>query len=460
MTMKREVMDLGTSGVFALFRRYFVPTLCGMLSMSAVTAMDGIFVGHGIGSDGIAAINICIPLLMLFTGVGLMVGAGASVVASIQLSRGKVRMARVHVTQALLFVSVVGLVPCVLVMGYPSATARLLGASEHLAPMVREYLLWFAPSLVFQMWCSVCLFVIRLDGMPKLAMVCNVVAAVVSVVLGWLFIFPLDWGLMGAAFAATIGLFSGGVLGIVYLLCHARRLRLCRLRWSGRGLRLFWRNVGRQCCIGSSALLTEATLATLMFVGNLMFMKYLGDDGVGAFGIACYYLPFVFMVGNAIAQSAQPIISYNFGLGYRGRVAATERIALLTSVICGAVITGMFTLFPGFLVGLFIGGDNAAAGIAVEGFPYFSAAFVFFIFNLTVIGYYQSVERVRPATVFALLRGFVFLIPCFVLLPEVMGANGTWLALCLSELLTTVAIATVYGMGAVRRRRYSARPGA
>ena len=96
----------------------------------------------------------------------------------------------------------------------------------------------------------------------------------------------------------------------------------------------------------------------------------------------------------------------------------------------------------------------------MEGFPYFSAAFVFFIFNLTVIGYYQSVERVRPATVFALLRGFVFLIPCVVLLPEVMGANGTWLALCLSELLTTVAIATVYGMGAVRRRRYSARPGA
>ena len=120
-------MDLGTSGVFTLFRKYFVPTLCGMLSMSAVTAMDGIFVGHGIGSDGIAAINICIPLLMLFTGVGLMVGAVASVVASIQLSRGKVRMARVHVTQALLFVSVMGLVPCVLIIGYPSATARLLG---------------------------------------------------------------------------------------------------------------------------------------------------------------------------------------------------------------------------------------------------------------------------------------------------------------------------------------------
>ena len=70
-----------------------------------------------------------------------------------------------------------------------------------------------------------------------------------------------------------------------------------------------------------------------MFVGNQVFMHYIGDDGVGAFGIACYYIPFVFMVGNAIAQSAQPIISYNYGLGLTERVAATERIALITAII-------------------------------------------------------------------------------------------------------------------------------
>lgn len=87
--MERDAIDLSTLNVFTLFRKYFVPTLLGMLGMSAVTAADGIFVGHGVGSDGIAAINICIPLLMLFTGVGLMVGAGCSVVASVQLSRGK-----------------------------------------------------------------------------------------------------------------------------------------------------------------------------------------------------------------------------------------------------------------------------------------------------------------------------------------------------------------------------------
>ena len=120
------------------------------------------------------------------------------------------------------------------------------------------------------------------------------------------------------------------------------------------------------------------------------------------------------MVGNAIAQSAQPIISYNFGLGYQSRVVATERIALLTSVACGVIIMTAFCLFPHILVGLFISPDNPAARLAIAGYPYFSAAFIFFILNLTVIGYYQSVERVKPATVLALLRGFVFLIPSFI----------------------------------------------
>lgn len=181
-------------------------------------------------------------------------------------------------------------------------------------------------------------------------------------------------------------------------------------------------------------------------------MTHLGDDGVGAFGIACYYMPFVFMVGNAIAQSAQPIISYNFGLGYKDRVMATERIALLTSIACGSIIMAAFTLFPQILVGVFISPDNVAARIAIHGFPYFSMAFVFFILNLTVIGYYQSVERVKPATALALLRGFIFLIPSFLLLPKVMGTNGIWLALCLSEVLTTISIIMGFAIRVTRSK--------
>ena len=422
--MKRDAIDLSTLNVFTLFRKYFVPTLLGMLSMSAVTAIDGIFVGHGVGGDGIAAVNICVPLLMLFTGIGLMVGAGCSVVASIQLSRGKSKSARLNVTQALLFVTIVALIPSALMMAFPAETARMLGASEHLLPMVTDYLLWFVPSWVFQIWITVPLFVIRLDGAPKLAMLCSLITAVINVVLDWLFIFPFGWGVMGAAFATSISIMAGGLVAMVYLLFYARHLRLQPLKWSVKSLRLSVRNIGYQCRIGPSALLGEATLAVLMFVGNQVFMSYLGDDGVGAFGIACYYIPFVFMVGNAIEE----------------RVMTAERIALLTAVVCGVVATVAFTVYPYLLVGLFISLDSEAAKIAIHGFPYFASGFVFFIVNIAVVGYFQSVERIKPATIFALLRGFVFLIPSFILLPKFLGVSGIWLAMPLSEALTIIVI--------------------
>lgn len=447
--MERDAIDLSTLNVFTLFRKYFIPTLLGMLSISAVTAIDGIFVGHGVGSDGIAAINLCIPLWMLFTGVGLMVGAGCSVIASIQLSRGKRKAARLNVTQALSFVSLLALIPSVAMMIWPEGAARMLGSSEHLLPLVVDYLLWFVPSWVFQMWVTVSLFIIRLDGAPKLAMLCSVVSAVVNVILDWLFIFPFGWGVMGAAFASTISIVTGGLMAVVYLAFRARHLRLLRPKWSLKSLRLSLRNLNYQCRVGSSALLGEATLAVLMFVGNQVFMRYLGDDGVGAFGIACYYIPFVFMVGNAIAQSAQPIISYNFGVGQTERVTATVRIALATAVACGLIVTLAFTLYPELLVGLFVDLGGASARIAVSGFPYFAAGFVFFVVNVTAVGYFQSVERVRPATTFALLRGFLFLVPSFLLLPQLLGVRGIWLALSLSELATTVVIV----LYSARRRR-------
>lgn len=431
-------MDLGTEKVSVLFRKLFFPTLAGMLSMCAVTAIDGVFVGHGIGAQGIAAVNICIPILMLFTGLGLMTGIGGSVIASVALSKGKIKYARFNVTQSILFVTAVMVFFVALIMFFPERTAYILGASDHLMPMVKTYLLWFAPSLIFQMWVSVALFIIRLDGAPKLAMWCSVIAAGINTFLGWLFIFPFGWGIMGAAFAATAGLFVGGTIAVVYLLFYAKTLRFYPVKIGLRGFYLFWDNIVSQCRIGSSALLGEATMAVLMFAGNHVFMLYLGDDGVGAFGICCYYAPFVFMVGNAVAQSAQPIISYNFGMNNLQRVAESEKTALLAAIVCGVVVTAVFVLFPETLVGFFLDPSTTVAKLAINGFPYFAAGFLCFILNLTGIGYFQSVKRLKPAAVFALLRGAVLLSAAFYVMPKLLGTAGIWLSMPVSETVTAL----------------------
>ena len=98
--LTKDAIDLSTLSIPRLFGRYFLPTLLGMLSISAMCAIDGVFVGHAVGADGIAAINICVPILMLVTGLGLMMGAGCSVVASIHLAQHKLKAARIKVTQS------------------------------------------------------------------------------------------------------------------------------------------------------------------------------------------------------------------------------------------------------------------------------------------------------------------------------------------------------------------------
>lgn len=440
----RDDIDFGTVRIPRLFRKIFIPTLLGMVSWSLLTVVDGMFVGWGVGSNGIAAINICYPIFMLLTGFALMVGMGASVVASIHLSRKNVKAARINVTQAIWFSTLAVLVAIVVVELMPERFSYLLGASPTLLPMVRDYMVYLMPSGVAQMWSIVGLFIIRLDGAPKYAMWCNVVPAVANMFLDWLFIFPLGMGVKGAAIASLISTVIGGVMAIVYLLRYADTLMLSKLKMSLTSIRLTLRNIAYQCKIGFSAFLGELTMALLMITGNYVFMEYLGNAGVAAFGVACYYLPFVFMFGNSIAESAQPIISYNYGLGNNERVQQTLLISVCTGVVSSLLSIVAFTLFPQVLVHLFIGAEDPAALIAIEGFPYFAAGFLFFILNLIAIGYFQSIEKVVPATLFAILRGALFMIPSFLLLPQWLGSEGMWLAVPLSEALTFVVVVTYF----------------
>ena len=436
----RDDIDFGTTNISKLFTKMFIPTLLGMVSWSLLTVVDGIFVGHGVGSNGIAAINICYPIFLVLTGFALMVGMGASVVASIHLSQNNLKAARINVTQAMWFSTFVAIGVMIFALLAPEQISYMLGASQTLMPLVRDYLVYLIPSGIMLMWSIVGLFIIRLDGSPKYAMWCNVVPAMLNIFFDWLFIFPLGMGVKGAAIASAISTVIGGVMAFVYLVKYAGTLKMSGVKMSPISLTLSIRNIAYQCKIGFSALLGELTMAFVLFAGNYVFMKYLGDAGVGAYGVACYYTPFVFMFGNSIAQSAQPIISYNYGAGRRDRVHRTLAISVRAAVISSLFSIIAFTLFPEQLVHLFIAASDPAAQIAIEGFPYFATGFLFFILNLVAIGYLQSIEKVAASTVFALLRGVVFLFPAFLLLPQVTGVEGMWLALPLSEFATFLLV--------------------
>ena len=448
--MNRDAIDFEKESVFTLFRKLLIPTLLGSTALSAVSAIDGIFVGHGVGADGVAAVNIVAPIYQVMAGLGFMIGTGCSVVSSIHLSHRKVKVARINVSQALLAASVISALLIGAALIFPEATARLLGASDTLMPKVLDYLKWIMPAFLFEMWSLIGLFIIRLDGAPKYAMWCNMIPAVMNVVLDWLFIFPLGMGVKGAAIATAISIAAGGLMALAYLLFFARTMRLIPLKISPTSIWLGFRNVGYQCRIGSSSLLGELIMAVFMFVGNWQFMKYLGDTGVGAFGIACYYAPFFFMIGNAIAQSAQPIISYNHGAERLSKVVEARSLLLRTAVCFGIFVSALFIAIPKALVGLFVDIQSPAGVLAADGFPLFGVGALFYIVNIALIGYYQSIEKVRKSTLFMLLRGFIFLIPIFFLLPAMAGTHGLWLVMPATELLTTIVIYLAWRMS--RRR--------
>ena len=438
--MNRDTIDFQKEPATTLFRKLLIPTLLGSIAMSAVSTIDGIFVGHGVGADGVAAVNIVVPIYQLIAGLGLMIGSGCSIVSTIHLSYQKQKVARINITQALVISTLFTVAIVVAVLLFPIKTARLLGTSETLQPLVLDYLKWIMPAFAFEIWMLIGLFIIRLDGSPRFAMWCNIVPALLNIILDWLFIFPLGMGVKGAAIATMASLVTGGLMAASYLLFFARSLRLIPLKISTKSLRLAWRNIGYQCKIGSSSLLGELTMAVFIYIGNWQFMRYLGDSGVGAFGIACYYTPFFFMIGNAIAQSAQPIISYNYGIGHWQHIRETRRLLLRTTLAFGGSLTILFIFFPKGLVGLFVDTQSPAGEMASAGFPYLGTGIIFFITNIAAIGYFQSLERIKESTLFVLMRGFILLIPSFYLLPFVFGAAGMWLAMPVTEILTSMVI--------------------
>lgn len=214
----KDSIDFGSMDVSTLFHKLLVPTVLGMVFSAIFVITDGIFVGKGIGSDALAAVNIAAPFFMIATGIGLMFGIGGSVVASIHLSQGKNKAASINITQALIFSSLIILVMSALCCLFVEPLARLLGSSEKLLPLVIEYMLWYLPFLIFYELLSTGMFFIRLDGSPNYAMMCNAVAATLNTILDYIFIFEFGWGMMGAAFATSLGTVAGGLMTLIYLL--------------------------------------------------------------------------------------------------------------------------------------------------------------------------------------------------------------------------------------------------
>lgn len=444
----RDALDFGTMHVPRLFGRLFVPTLLGLISSVLLNLADGIFVGRGVGSDALAAVNIAAPMFQIATGIALMMGSGVSVVAALHLSHGNDKAARINVTQALTVGLLLMAAIVFLVTLFPHATASLFGGSERLFPLVRQYLWGVAPCMLFMVVNIVGMFVIRLDGAPNYAMAVNMVGAALNIGLDYLFVFPLKMGVFGAAIATSIASGVGTLLVLWHFMRRSRRLSLYRPKFTRTAMLLTARNCSYMLRLGLPTFVAETAISCMMVTGNYAFMARLHEEGVAAFSVACYLFPMIFMFGNAIAQSSLPIVSYNLGLGNRRRVVQTLRLTVGLGFGLGLAMTvGGYCAAPA-IVGLFLDQGTAAA-IGRAGVPLFLLSCLPFTLNVVLIGFLQSLERYRPASLFMLLRGYILVVPAFMLLPHVAGTVGLWIAQPVVEAVTLVFLVVFM---AVQRR--------
>lgn len=448
--MQRDSLDFKSMSVGKLFTKLLVPTIMGMAASALFTVVDGIFVGNGIGSDAMAAVNISAPIFMIITGVGLMFGMGGGILTSINLSQGKKKVANINFTQSVIALVFISLVMTLLLTIFPHKIATLFGSDEYLMDMVVEYLFWFSISLPFTVLVVALPFFIRLTN-PKISMWAMLAATVVNIILDYLFIFVFKWGLFGAAIATDIGEFVGAAIMIIYLFRHSIAIRFVWLKLSVKSLLLTLRNVGYMIKLGFSVFLSEITISVMIISGNYIFMDYMGADGVAAYSVICYLFPIIFMVFNATVQSAQPIISYNYGCGQMKRSDNALRLSMLFTLAFAFSIMLLFICFTRSIVTLFIPDTASAAwGYAVAGLPLFATDYLFFGINIIIIGYYTSIERLRRAISLTVLRGILPVV-FFFTLPLLLDVNGIWLAVAAGDITTTVVIVILLIVDKVRK---------
>ncbi|MDH6303722.1 putative MATE family efflux protein [Parabacteroides sp. PF5-5] len=437
--MQRDSLDFKTLAVGKLFTKQFFPALLGMISAALFTVVDGIFVGRGIGSDALAAVNIAAPIAMISAGIGLMFGMGGGILSSINLSRGKPKVANINVTQATSVLLIFVLIMTLLLTLFPHKAATLCGSDDYLLPMAVEYLFWFALSIPFLVLTVSLPFFVRQTN-PNYAMWAMLIATVINIVLDYIFIFIFEWGLFGAAVATGIGEAVGAIMLFVYLLYPSVMVRFAKLKMSSKSILLTMRNTWYILKLGISSCLSEITLAIMAITGNYVFMHHLGADGVAAYSIICYLFPIIFMVFNAMVQSAQPIISYNYGCGQMERSNQATRLSLTYAIVFGLFITALFSFYANGIVSLFLPEKTGNAWeYAAFGLPLFAIDYVFFGINIITIGYYTSIERVKRAIGLTILRGILPVL-FFFCLPLWFGVTGIWLSVATGDFATTVII--------------------
>ncbi|OEH91059.1 MATE family efflux transporter [Bacillus solimangrovi] len=424
---------LKNQSVKKVFINYFFPSLLGLMMMSVNILIDGVFIGNGVGSEGLAGVNLAMPLFSLIFSISLWIGIGGGTMYSIYIGEGDSAKARSVFSLATAWLLTLLLITGVLGYLNVDEIAYLLGANADTFSYTVEYLtvlLLFGWTIAVQQLIST---FVRNDGSPTLSMVAQVVTAIVNIGLNYYMIFILELGVFGAALATVLASF----IGLIVLLLHFTKkhtiLRKLSFQWS-------WRMTGSIFRIGFPSFFAEAGMLVFIAGYNLTIVSLLGTKGVAAFSVVNYLHAVLFLSLFAIEFALQPMISYYHGAKEKERLIESLKVGEKTAFILGLILLIFGLITAPLLVSLFGLESEEVRNLATQGIRLFFIGYVFLGFNIVYMTYFQSIGEIRKSTTIIVLRSFVFLLILLWLLPKFIGVAGVWLALPLADILVAMLL--------------------
>ncbi len=419
-------ISLGKDSIGKLFLNFSIPAVTGMLVTAFYAIIDGVFIGQGVGADGLAAINIGYPIINFGAGLSLMFGVGGSTLISLYPKNKKIQNRCFSYIVTLNIISYIFIVLMVVI--FNEKLLYLMGSSEQLLPMVKAYLYPCTVGVGFLMLANSLNAVVRNDKSPTYAFIAMVIGAVTNIFLDWLFIMVFKWGMFGGALATAIGqLFS-----MLFLIKYFFRFG-CHFKY--RFMKLKLNILYKMLMIGFPSFIMEFAVALITILFNLSFMKYSGELGVSAFCVVGYIFYIFRMLFSGLGQGIQPIVSYNYGAKLTDRVKGIYNLGHRVSFVISTIILIWVVFFSRNLIVLF-NNDIILREKASEGMILYTSAIIFMGANFINIAYLQSKGKANSANLLSILRSTVYVAITLFILPKIFGERGVWLALPASDLLT------------------------
>lgn len=436
--MKQGNNILGTGKISKLLKDFAIPSIIAMLVSALYNIVDQFFIGRSVGQLGNAATNVAFPLSTSCTALALLMGIGGSAIFNISMGKGEKEKATHYYGNSVSMLFGSGVILCIFTQIFLTPLLIFFGSPENVLGYARTYTQITAigfPFLIFSIGGG---HLIRADGSPRFAMVCNLVGAIINTVLDAIFVFGLNMGMAGAALATITGQAVAAVMVVNYIR-HCKSIAL-----KSRHLRIRWKYASTIMSLGMGPFSNQMAMLVVQVVLNNSLTYYgkmssYGDSiPLAVVGIITKVNMLYMSVVIGLSQGMQPIASYNYGAGNYDRVKGVYRLVVKCGLAASVVAFLMFQIFPRQIIALFGSGTQEYYQFAIRYFR----IYLFFTFVNCIqpasSTFFTAIGKSGKGAFLSLTRQTLFLLPLIVIFPYFMGIDGIMYAGPVADFIAAV----------------------